>query len=233
MAQGQSTEGARPDSARAVSRRYGGHRTTLGEAGRGLRHLSQPEAGLRRPLSRDRSRSRRLVSALQRCPRPVRRRSEGTPGCCGLRRGVARTRMTGRPSRICPACGGSSWDDRRRCKPCFAKRGREAWAKSTPEQRERKNALKRAWRAANPERQRAAERRQTYGISAETFDRMFEDQGGRCAICRQRAADCVDHDHATGKIRALLCMHCNAGLGLLRDDPSLLRGASAYLLKSE
>lgn len=132
----------------------------------------------------------------------------------------------------CPKCGGKRWDYRGRCRDCCLRSGRDAWTKITPEQRARRNAQKRAWRAANPDRVREAERRQTYGITPEEFARLFEQQAGRCKICRQRDADCVDHDHATGRVRALLCMHCNAGLGLLRDSPALLRAAAAYLQKS-
>lgn len=139
--------------------------------------------------------------------------------------------MSNRSRATCSVCGTRAWDDRGRCRACSSRIAREAWAKISPEKRARKNAQKRAWRAANPERQRAAERRQTYGLQPEVFEDMFESQGGLCAICRRRSADCVDHDHATGKVRALLCMHCNAGLGLLRDDPTLLRAASAYLQK--
>lgn len=55
-----------------------------------------------------------------------------------------------------------------------------------------------------------------------------------CAICgehpeRKRLAR--DHDHATGLRRELLCQRCNTALGLLRDNPKLLRKAAAYLDK--
>ena len=40
---------------------------------------------------------------------------------------------------------------------------------------------------------------------------------------------CVDHDHATGEIRGLLCVNCNSAIGKLRDDPILLQRATCYL----
>lgn len=39
----------------------------------------------------------------------------------------------------------------------------------------------------------------------------------------------VDHDHATGEIRGLLCGRCNSGLGMLRDSPELMTNAILYL----
>jgi Recombination endonuclease VII len=68
-----------------------------------------------------------------------------------------------------------------------------------------------------------------YGISAVEADAMLEAQGGLCAICRAAPAAHVDHDHATGAVRALLCFNCNGGLGQFKDDPSLLHVAAFYV----
>ena len=54
-------------------------------------------------------------------------------------------------------------------------------------------------------------------------------QGGVCAICREAPAVHVDHDHATGEVRGMLCFPCNAAIGHLRDDPRVVRAAAAYL----
>jgi hypothetical protein len=68
-----------------------------------------------------------------------------------------------------------------------------------------------------------------YGITAEEADAMLEAQGGLCAVCRAAPAAHVDHDHATGAVRDLLCFNCNGGLGQFRDDPVLLRAAADYV----
>jgi len=54
----------------------------------------------------------------------------------------------------------------------------------------------------------------------------------QCVICGSEEKLVVDHDHRTGKIRGLLCNHCNRGLGHFRDDPTLLEFAAQYLFAS-
>jgi recombination endonuclease VII len=74
---------------------------------------------------------------------------------------------------------------------------------------------------------------QRYGITGETYDRLYELQGGRCAICRRSTGRtrrlAVDHDHKTTLVRGLLCRPCNSMLGLARDDPEFFRRAIDYL----
>jgi hypothetical protein len=74
-----------------------------------------------------------------------------------------------------------------------------------------------------------------YGLSLADYARMKEAQGGKCAICgssdsRGRGDLHVDHCHATGSVRGLLCTSCNNGLGRFRDSPELLRAAIEYLV---
>ena len=77
--------------------------------------------------------------------------------------------------------------------------------------------------------------RDRFGITAEQYWSMHADQEGLCAICNRE--QCVgtkldvDHDHKTGRVRALLCRHCNTGIGLLKDSLIIVGRAFEYLLK--
>lgn len=68
-----------------------------------------------------------------------------------------------------------------------------------------------------------------YGLSTAQFDAMVDQQQGMCAIC-SNALECVDHCHVTGVVRGLLCNRCNLGIGMLDDNPVLLKQAAEYLL---
>lgn|SRR5574343_135398 len=73
-----------------------------------------------------------------------------------------------------------------------------------------------------------------YGITENDFLLMLKRQRGRCAICKRHHKKCargrclgvalhVDHDHATGRIRGLLCHHCNHRLDMFTSEKLLLR----------
>ena len=73
-----------------------------------------------------------------------------------------------------------------------------------------------------------------FGISLKEYTALLETQGGGCAICGggptgKQVWLSVDHDHATGVIRGLLCHSCNAAIGMLKDDPALCKAAGSYL----
>jgi len=50
-----------------------------------------------------------------------------------------------------------------------------------------------------------------------------------CAICGLKNRVVIDHDHATGKFRGLLCNGCNTMLGMAQEDENILRAAASYL----
>ena len=132
------------------------------------------------------------------------------------------------------------------CKTCnLALRARKYAADPKPyiervkrwqqENADRLNAYRREYRQ-RPERKRADRDgylRRKYGIGVEDYDRMFEAQGGVCAICRKPRPEertlHVDHDHETGEIRGLLCFRCNNALGDFDEDFDLFQLAADYL----
>jgi hypothetical protein len=75
------------------------------------------------------------------------------------------------------------------------------------------------------------QRQYRYGITAEEYDKMFTEQKGECAICRDiLTVPHVDHNHITGEVRGLLCPPCNKGIGHLGDSELKAARAVVYLL---
>ena len=69
-----------------------------------------------------------------------------------------------------------------------------------------------------------------YGINLEEYDRMYDEQNGKCAICDEHKPRlCVDHNHKTGKVRKLLCRYCNIQLSLVEGTHSLVVKMKEYL----
>lgn len=112
---------------------------------------------------------------------------------------------------------------------------RERIRNRAPEKKATTRAQNRARYHAAPEKARDQFLRRRYGISQTDFDRMFFAQDGRCAVCD--LADFpgpgnkphVDHDHATGKVRGLVCVRCNVLLGMAQDQPERFHAAIRYL----
>jgi gluconate kinase len=83
-----------------------------------------------------------------------------------------------------------------------------------------------------------------YGLSHEQFINMVNKQNNLCAICNQpeKTFDqrikmlrrlAIDHNHTTGKVRGLLCLECNSGIGKLKDSIELLTKAINYLKEND
>jgi hypothetical protein len=105
----------------------------------------------------------------------------------------------------------------------------------------------REWRKNNPGKRREGKRRTEmkcrYGMAPSDYEAILERQGGVCAICKgvqtrkqkrhlnpgQPDILHIDHDHATGKVRGLLCHCCNMLIGHARENAATLMAAIVYL----
>jgi hypothetical protein len=69
-----------------------------------------------------------------------------------------------------------------------------------------------------------------YGITIWQYNQMLREQQHGCFICGNEATRLnIDHCHATGRVRGLLCWKCNRGLQAYNDNPALFRKAVEYL----
>lgn len=129
----------------------------------------------------------------------------------------------------CPKCGevkavplfyrkktktsrGWAWDSN--CIQCR----RSACARYGVANRNQRNARLRAWRLKNPIAAKANDKRSRlkskYDLSEQQVEEMRSTQHGKCAICQRSTTRLfVDHCHATGRVRSLLCQTCNTFLG--------------------
>lgn len=120
-----------------------------------------------------------------------------------------------------------TYGHRYECKMCTSKQAR-AYAKGNPEKA-------RAWNRASYKRNgRVWDMKRHYGVTLEQYSAMYSQQAGLCKIClnvekvsNKRLA--IDHCHATGKVRGLLCSSCNNGLGRFKDNVASLENAIKYL----
>lgn len=113
------------------------------------------------------------------------------------------------------------------CKVCTRKYRRERYERQDVKIKEKQQFLKTYFKRA-------------YGITLEIYQEMFLSQNGLCAICLfpEKFIDkrsnkprmlAVDHCHISGKVRGLLCRHCNQAIGIFKDDTDRLARAIAYL----
>lgn len=101
--------------------------------------------------------------------------------------------------------------------------------KSSPAQLRRNKK----YRELHADKLPAQRRFNEYRLTEAQFGVMLGKQEGLCAVCTEPLGrghkTHVDHDHATGKTRGLLCHRCNRGIGQFRDNAGLLTTAAAYL----
>ena len=68
-----------------------------------------------------------------------------------------------------------------------------------------------------------------YGLSKEGYFNLLESQGGHCAICPSTERLVVEHNHATGEVRGIVCNKCNTALGMADDNVARLINLARYL----
>lgn len=97
------------------------------------------------------------------------------------------------------------------------------------------------WRESHPgyfgDRDHYRHRATVLGLDKGVVEELWRVSDGRCSICGRLPEEAsayfrhlsIDHDHATLKVRKLLCNPCNRGLGLFGDDPIRLEAAARYL----
>jgi len=121
----------------------------------------------------------------------------------------------------CSRCGtreNIGWDasrdkPARLCRSCHAESARHSYARAR-----QKNIRKQIIR--------------DHKITEERLQQLERQADGLCMICKSPPESkplCLDHSHATGEVRGLICNRCNSGLGYFKDSAELLRAAAEYL----
>lgn len=126
------------------------------------------------------------------------------------------------------------------CRVCNRVRARKRRRERMEETRIARNAYQADWARRNVSKLKGRHLRK-YGLTPESYLALFDAQGGRCAVClieltfepRKANAANVDHCHATGKVRGILCLRCNTAIGYLKDSPQRARAIAAYLEANE
>lgn len=123
------------------------------------------------------------------------------------------------------------------CKTCTNAKKKEYRDQNLEEHREKYKQ----WKEKDPDkyyRMLRNSKLKKYGLTLHQYEEIFEAQGGLCTICNKPETQgtggnngtlAVDHCHATGLFRGLLCSSCNRGLGFFDDNPLYLQKAIEYL----
>lgn len=165
--------------------------------------------------------------------------------CCGIEKQMRHFSHSGRKPRYCKACMAAKTANFRARNPdrvaeqllkSQKKRNARYIADAAYRQKhlDHRKVYYQKLKKHDPKKLKAKHHRNKlitfYKMRPEDYERMLTEQEGQCACCG-RIPDklVIDHDHATGEVRGLLCYACNTGIGLLRDSPSTLDLAKDYL----
>lgn len=139
----------------------------------------------------------------------------------------------GRRRSYCRECRRKDSRDYRGTHLAECQKASREWGKRNPGRLSKNSKM---WYEANKERRRQEVLFKRYGVTHSEYGRLLEKQSGVCGICfREPPANrrlAVDHDHATGRVRGLLCTRCNVLLGIVKDNPDVLLEAAVYLERS-
>lgn len=123
-----------------------------------------------------------------------------------------------------------------KCKSCTKEYYSTYYQKNKDTIADKRKPYDRLYRQNNKDTIKNKNLKATYGITLDDYKEMLDSQDHTCDICNQVCSSgkplVVDHCHTTGKVRGLLCMHCNTGLGHFNDSEQHLNAAIAYLKKS-
>lgn len=132
----------------------------------------------------------------------------------------------------------------RMCSKCEVEKPIEAFNKNTASKSpdKRYSHCKECANALARERYKTKDKfqytKKMYGITKEDILKLADTQQYKCKLCTKpfemyspesKRQFTVDHCHTSGKIRGLLCHHCNLGLGMFKDNTEVLRKAIQYL----
>ena len=100
--------------------------------------------------------------------------------------------------------------------------------------KEQKRAYEKAYRLANLDAHTSRVLKRIYGITLDEYNNLLTSQDNGCMICEVKHVEGeksfpVDRCHTTLKVRGILCQSCNRGIGLMKDNPTLLRSAADYI----
>jgi hypothetical protein len=130
----------------------------------------------------------------------------------------------------CVVCAGEFSGKRRDSKFCSTRcRGKWDRARTKATRLEAHRAYHREY--ARRRRKKLGGQAALYGLKPQDVEIMMAAQGGRCAICKETFVrkHHIDHCHATGKVRGLLCHGCNTGIGMFKENPAALLAAADYV----
>jgi hypothetical protein len=101
-------------------------------------------------------------------------------------------------------------------------REKETRRKYLIKNREKVLETQKRWNNKNFNRRKNVILKNVYGITLDDYNKMFNTQEGKCAICQRHQNEltrtlCVDHDHKTNKVRALLCVTCNTDVSVVEN----------------